>query len=124
MKNRTMSEDIKQVIVIRDDLKMSVGKIAVQVAHAAVIAAENIKEKRYEWWEKWMKSGQKKIVLKVNNKDELMKLYNKSLMVGIPAILVYDAGLTEVPPNTLTCLGIGPAPSNLIDKITGQLPLL
>ncbi|MEM0373257.1 MAG: peptidyl-tRNA hydrolase Pth2 [Sulfolobales archaeon] len=119
-----MIDDIKQVIVIRSDLKISIGKIAVQVAHAAVSASEKAKKEEYNWWEKWMKSGQKKIVLKVSSEEELVELYNKSLSARLPVVLIYDAGLTELPPNTLTCLGIGPAPSNLIDKVTGHLPLL
>jgi len=120
----SMIDDIKQVIVIRSDLKISIGKIAVQVAHAAVSASEKAKKEEYNWWEKWMKSGQKKIVLKVSSEEELVELYNKSLSARLPVALIYDAGLTELPPNTLTCLGIGPAPSNLIDKVTGHLPLL
>lgn len=119
-----MSEEIKQVIIVREDLKMSKGKIAVQVAHAAINAAEKAKEKNYKWWEKWFEEGQRKIVLKVNDERSLLELYNKALSNNLPAILIYDLGLTELPSNTLTCLGIGPAPSNIIDKITGSLPLL
>ncbi|MCS7097205.1 MAG: peptidyl-tRNA hydrolase Pth2 [Candidatus Methanomethylicia archaeon] len=119
-----MSDNLKQVIVVRSDLKMSLGKIAVEVAHAAVSAAERTKNEKYEWWEKWIKNNQKKVVLKVKDANELLKLYNEALSANLPAVLIYDAGLTELPPNTLTCLGIGPAPSNLINRITKHLELL
>ncbi|MCR6623369.1 MAG: peptidyl-tRNA hydrolase Pth2 [archaeon YNP-WB-062] len=119
-----MLNDIKQVIVVRTDLNMSTGKIAAEVAHAAVNASELARKNAYEWWKMWIESGQKKIVLKIEGEDRLMELYKKACALNLPAALIYDAGYTEIPPNTLTCLGIGPAPSNLIDKITGQLPLL
>jgi len=119
-----MSDNVKQVIVVRTDLNMSVGKIAAEVAHAAVNASEIARKNAYEWWKIWIESGQKKIVLKIEGEEKLMDLYKKACSLNLPAALIYDAGYTEVPPNTLTCIGIGPAPSNLIDKVTGQLPLL
>ncbi|MGQ9551871.1 MAG: peptidyl-tRNA hydrolase, partial [Candidatus Bathycorpusculaceae bacterium] len=42
----------------------------------------------------------------------------------LPNVLIVDRGLTEIPPDTITCLGIGPAPAEKIDKLTGRLPLL
>ncbi len=45
-------------------------------------------------------------------------------MAGIAAALVQDAGMTEVPPGTITALGLGPAKSEDLDKITGDLALL
>ncbi|AGF95573.1 Peptidyl-tRNA hydrolase, archaeal type [Methanosarcina mazei Tuc01] len=99
-----MSE-YKQCIVTRDDLKLA------------------------EWaskgdLEKWKEGGQKKIVLKVPSIKELYELKEKARREGLPTALIQDAGLTEIPPGTVTVLGIGPAKEELIDKITKDLKLV
>ncbi|MEM1582231.1 MAG: peptidyl-tRNA hydrolase Pth2 [Candidatus Bathyarchaeia archaeon] len=113
----------KQVIVLRSDLKMSAGKAAVQASHAAVTSAEEARKKHPSWWREWIKSGQCKIALKVNSETELLNLERKAKDLGLPTALISDMGLTELEPGTITALGIGPAPSNIIDKVTGSLPL-
>ena len=120
-----MSEfEYKQVIVLRTDLGISRGKIAVQAGHAAISAAEEARKKHPEWWKAWLGEGQCKVALKVKSEQELLKLEKEVKASNLPSSLVTDRGLTEIPPGTITCLGIGPAPSSLIDKITGELPLL
>jgi PTH2 family peptidyl-tRNA hydrolase len=114
----------KQILVLRTDLRMSKGKMAAQAGHAAVSAAEYARKNRPEWWIPWMKEGQCKIAVKVNSEEELLELERKARNAGLPASLIVDRGLTELPPETTTCLGIGPAPSDKMDVITGSLPLL
>jgi len=114
----------KQVIVFRSDLKLSKGKTAVQAGHAAVSAAEEARKHRREWWEAWLNEGQCKVVVKVKSEAELLALEKKAEEMALPYALIVDRGLTEIPPGTITCLGIGPAPAEKIDKITGDLPLL
>ena len=113
----------KMVIVLRTDLKMSKGKIAVQAGHAAVSAAEEARKKRPEWWKRWIEEGQCKIAVKARSEKELLELERKAKELELPTALISDRGLTELPPDTTTCLGIGPAPSNEVDKITGELDL-
>lgn len=117
-------EELKQVIVVRTDIKMSKGKVAAQVAHAAVIASEEARKNYPEWWSKWFYGFQKKVVLQVSGEKELLNIYEKARRANLPSALVRDKGLTELPPNTLTAVAIGPAPSREIDKITGSLKLL
>jgi PTH2 family peptidyl-tRNA hydrolase len=110
---------LKQVMIIRKDLKLSTGKLAVQVAHASVSAAEKSKFKK-----DWLDFEQKKAVLKCEDLDELLGLFEDAKRAGLPCALIRDAGLTEIPAGTVTCLGIGPAPDKEIDKVTGNLKLL
>ncbi len=114
----------KQVIVFRSDLKMSKGKIAAQAGHAAVSAAEEARKHCKEWWKAWIKEGQCKIAVKVESEKELLDLEKQANELALPCALIIDRGLTEIPPGTITCLGIGPAPAEKVDKITGMLLLL
>jgi len=115
---------MKQSIIVRTDIKMGKGKLAAQVAHAAVMAAEVARTERPEWFKEWMETGQKKVVLKVSSQEELLQLYEEARRAGLPASIVVDMGLTQLPPGTLTAVAIGPAPDELVDKITGRLKLL
>ena len=114
----------KQVIVVRDDLNMSQGKLAAQVAHASLNSAEKTREKKPEWYEDWRKSQQKKVVVKAPNVDDLKDLKKEAEIQSVPSALVQDAGHTELSPNTYTTLGVGPAPDEEVDEITGHLKLL
>jgi PTH2 family peptidyl-tRNA hydrolase len=114
-----MEKDLKQVIVVRSDLRLGKGKLAGQVAHAAVSAADKSK-----WKKDWMAIGQKKSVLKCADLEELLSLYERAKRAGLPVELISDAGKTQIPAGTTTCVGIGPAPEELIDKFTGDLKLL
>ncbi len=116
--------EYKQMLVIRTDLKMSRGKLAVQVAHAAVSSAEEARKHSPTSWRKWLWEGQKKVAVKVANEADLVALYEKAKRAGLPTYLVRDRGLTELPPGTTTALGIGPAPTKNVDKITSELQLL
>ena len=114
----------KQVIVFRSDLRLSRGKTAAQAGHAAVSAAEEARKHRKEWFDGWLREGQCKIAVKVPNEKALTELCEQAKKMGLPCALIVDRGLTEIPPDTVTCLGIGPAPAERVDKITGKLPLL
>lgn len=111
----------KQCLVVRTDLKMSCGKMCAQAAHASILACGRSKAASRR---RWCAEGQKKVVLKVAGEQILFELKTLAEVAGIAAALVQDAGMTEVPPGTITALGLGPAKSEDLDKITGDLALL
>lgn len=115
-----MSLQLKQVIVLRDDLDISKGKQISQACHASL---EAYRKADPEIASKWRTAGAKKIVLSADDK-KLEDLYTEIKSKDIPAYLVKDAGMTEVEPGTVTALGIGPADADKIDSITGELNLV
>ncbi|HOE52731.1 MAG TPA: peptidyl-tRNA hydrolase Pth2 [Methanomassiliicoccales archaeon] len=119
-----MEFELKMVIVVRKDLKLSPGKMAAQVAHAAVNCALASKKRRPINFDRWYSEGQKKVVLKAQDLNELIQIKQAAEDAGLVTSLITDAGLTELPPNTTTCLGIGPAPNAEMDRITGHLGLM
>jgi PTH2 family peptidyl-tRNA hydrolase len=114
----------KQVIAVRTDLEMSKGKIAVQVAHGSVSATEQTRVHKQEVWKAWLREGQKKVAVKVTSEEELLELRRQAVNNSLPHALIRDAGMTELPPGTITVLGIGPAKTEIIDEVTGDLKLL
>ncbi len=113
--------EFKQCIIVREDLKLSSGKLAVQVAHAAVLAMERADKRIVR---DWKEEGQRKIVLKARTLQDVFRLRDEAERTGVAAAIVIDAGLTEIPPGTVTALGLGPAPEAQIDRITGGLKLV
>ena len=114
----------KLVVAVRSDLELSPGKLAVQVAHAAIMAALEAKAKKRKWFSEWYAEGQKKVVVKGGTLRDLHALRAKARSLSLSTALVEDAGLTELPPGTVTCLGIGPGPNPIVDQVTGHLKLM
>jgi PTH2 family peptidyl-tRNA hydrolase len=114
----------KMVILARKDLDLSKGKLAAQVGHAAVECT--LKAQRYakEALAEWLDGGQMKAVLKVATERDFHELKLAAERAGLCTALIKDAGHTEIPPGTITVLGIGPGPESVIDKVTGHLSLL
>jgi PTH2 family peptidyl-tRNA hydrolase len=114
---------VKQIIVLRKDLSMDVGKLISQACHACLEASEATKNREHSIWKAWKCGGAKKIIVKVFSLNELLELQNQAKRLGVPHALIVDRGLTQLPPNTPTALGIGPWNAEMIDKITGELKL-
>ena len=119
-----MIQEFKQVIVIRSDLKMGKGKLSAQVAHAAVLAAEKARKTRKSVYKEWVSTGQAKVVLKVTSLNALLDIQLMAETEGLITSLIEDKGLTQLPPGTVTCIGIGPDHSSKIDRITSSFKLL
>jgi PTH2 family peptidyl-tRNA hydrolase len=124
---------IKQVIVIRRDLRMRRGKEIAQGAHAsmawlrqrvlqALTASGPVELSEAE--RTWLERSNRKVTVKVGSEPELLAVYEQALRAGLVAHLITDGGLTEfggVP--TRTCLAIGPDYDDRIDPVTGNLDL-
>ena len=111
----------KQVILVREDLKLPKGKLAAQSSHASVDATLKSDKKIIDLWKK---EGGKKIVLKIKDEKELFKYKQMAEDAGIKTALITDAGHTVVEPGTITCLGIGPDEERKIDSVTGNLKMM
>ena len=113
--------DIKQVILVRDDLNMPKGKLAVQVAHASVDAVLHSKKKLVKLWKS---KGMKKICLKVATLEELHSYVMKAQEASLQTAIITDAGKTVFKGPTITCAAIGPDVSEKIDSVTVELKIL
>jgi len=121
---------IKQVLLYRRDLKMRKGKIAAQCAHASLkvlldratdAGDDRLTIQMDPAMAAWVRGRFTKIVLSVESEADLLAAHAAAQAAGLPCALIVDSGLTEfggVP--TRTTVAIGPAPSALIDPITGR----
>ncbi|ONK69751.1 uncharacterized protein A4U43_C05F26340 [Asparagus officinalis] len=117
-------EELKMVLVVRQDLRMGAGKIASQCAHAATgMYAELLQSHRF-LLRRWEQCGQAKIVLTCKNQQEMNKLKEAADRCGLPTFIVADAGRTEVKAGSRTVLAIGPGKKADIDSVTGKLRLM
>ncbi len=83
--------EITYYYIINSDLKMSKGKIAAQVSHVAM-------DLGYTY-------GQLgKAVVLGGTKLEMDKILSDTKLI-YPVFAIHDAGLTEVPEGSLTCIG-------------------
>ncbi|MFW5965274.1 MAG: peptidyl-tRNA hydrolase Pth2 [Halodesulfurarchaeum sp.] len=112
---------MKQAIVVRADLSMGTGKLAAQVAHAALSAAD---QSDADALSQWKAAGQRKVVLKIDGERALFEIHENAKAAGLPTALIRDAGRTQLDPETPTTVGIGPAANQKVDRITGSLSLL
>jgi len=112
----------KLALVVRTDLGMGRGKIAAQVAHAAVAAV--LATGRSRDFGAWLAEGQPKVVLKVASAAQLLDVAQRARAAGLPVEFIQDAGRTQIAPGTVTCCAIGPADSTRMDPVTAELGLL
>lgn len=114
---------LKQIIVMRKDLKMPRGKEIAQGAHASMKAL--LENPDHPSIIEWLKGPFTKIAVGVNSEEELLDVLKKAKEANIINTLVTDAGRTVfngVPTNT--CIAVGPATDEELKSITGHLKLL
>lgn len=115
---------MKQVICIRHDLKMRLGKAVAQGAHASMgaVLRAGLDDPRVQ---QWLAGSFTKICVRVDSLEELVELREQADFAGLINCFIVDNGLTEfhgVP--TPTALAIGPDTPENLHPITGGLKLL
>jgi len=127
---------VKQVIVIRRDLKMRRGKEIAQGAHAAsawlaemvVAGLDPVTGRSTVTLDPvaalWLTTSWRKVTVQGHSEEQLRELHEQAQARGLRSHLVTDSGRTEfggVP--TITALAIGPGLVSLIDEVTGGLTI-
>lgn len=150
--NPNKGNPLKQILVIRRDLKMRRGKECAQSAHASM---KWLTKRLHPFIEEasrggsffhyvftmpriflrvlrtfssvelaWMRAHFKKVVVIVSSEEELLEVHKKALEIGLESQLVQDSGKTEFGGvPTYTACGIGPDHADKINPITGHLKL-
>jgi PTH2 family peptidyl-tRNA hydrolase len=138
-----LERQIKQIIVIRKDLKLRRGKEISQASHASMMWLVNRLGFRASFFKRlwialklifmvnfskeeveWLTGSFTKVCVRVDSEEALMEVVARAKGKNIEAWVVTDAGRTEfhgVP--TVTACAIGPDHNGKIDEITGQLEL-
>lgn len=118
--------DLNQMmyIVVNSDLQMSKGKAIAQCCHCVCDVVRRLENQKTENYRVWMKEGQKKVVVKATQKqlEALLDEYVNNVFVWCKG--VHDAGLTQVPENSLTCVVFCPLDSSQVPDILKKLKLL
>jgi len=122
--SRISGASVKLVCVVNQGLKMGKGKLAAQVGHASVEAFLKTGVSHPQHVEAWLASGQKKICVKVPDDTGMDELLQQAIQRSIPALIVRDAGHTQIPRGSQTVLALGPFDEHVLDLLTGDLKLL
>lgn len=135
-----MSE-VKQYIILRTDLPMNKGKLAAQASHASMkvffdkMRCGEIPPAADGWThqhvlfvteeeQKWIEGRFTKIVKKVKNENQLLKVYNQAKEAGLNCSLIKDAGLYGLEGENYTAVAVGPNYVEKCDPVVKKLQLL
>ncbi|KAI8540592.1 hypothetical protein RHMOL_Rhmol09G0275300 [Rhododendron molle] len=111
------------VLVVRNDLKMGKGKIAAQCSHATLGLYKKLLRRAPKSLNRWEMCGQVKVVLKIENEEDLLVLQERAKSLNLPTHVTIDAGRTQIAPNSRTVMAIM-GPADMVDDVTGGLKLL
>lgn len=126
---------LKQVVVVRKDLGMPVGKLAAMVAHAAMTfilhvwsTTKMFTEDQWRWLtdtdpglEEVGQVSMAKIVCAADDEAHLLAVEQAAKDAGLTVHRVIDSGYSHNPAGTLTCIAIGPDYPERLDPVTGKL---
>ncbi|KAF2359326.1 Peptidyl-tRNA hydrolase PTH2 [Trinorchestia longiramus] len=117
----------KMALVVDSSLRMKPGKTAAQVGHAVLglyrVLQRATPRQRASSLSKWEITGEKMVVLRASDANQLRLLKRKADAVKLFSYMVADAGLTQIAPGSVTVLAVF-GTSKEVDLITGDLKLL
>lgn len=92
--------DLVMYILVNSDIEISKGKLSGQVGHAVFSYCYEKMNNNHDLFSDYLENNQKKVILKCKQ-NKLEKLEKEGF------ITIRDNGLTELEPNTLTCVNLG-----------------
>jgi peptidyl-tRNA hydrolase len=130
-----MNDPLVVYVVVRSDLGLSAGKACAQTGHSieylmdhyfklivveAKIKSITCEHQHVEDVAHWKKTGSTKIILKASDEQWtiLKEIFAKE------GFIVRDAGKTEIPAGTETCMALWPTPKSKAHPLIQKLPLL
>ena len=130
---RDQEDPIIMYLIVRESLNMSIGKTAAQVGHAVQMLHLKY-DQEYQFWlggdvcnfnqvkifQEWLETFSRKVVLKADEK-EFIKVQTE---LPNDIVIVTDAGLTELNPQTDTVIGVFPMRKSNVPKIIKKLQVL
>jgi PTH2 family peptidyl-tRNA hydrolase len=125
-----MSEDneVTQYIIVRSDLGMKKGKMAAQVAHAAVLSVRKVEYNGdvldRTWLQEWEDGAYAKIVLRADTFEQFKAIVAAFESEELLHSIVTDAGRTQIEAGSMTAVGLQPMPRNMAKPVVGHLSLL
>jgi peptidyl-tRNA hydrolase len=123
-----VEDPVRMYIIVRKDLKMSVGKVAAQVGHAVQLFMNtweferthgDVAPVRQALAREWSEGEYGKIVLAASDAE-----FDQISKEGPVAAYVIDNGHTEVPAKTTTCLALWPMKKSARSTLLKQLKCL
>ena len=138
-KRANQEDPIVMYLVVRESLNMSIGKTAVQCAHASqMLLLQDIELiKRFPTYSvsentditvrgqifaEWLNSSFRKVTLKAD--DTEWRKVQEAFLEGVMRFTVIDAGLTEIPAGSETVMAIWPMHKSQRPKILQKLQAL
>lgn len=119
------AETFKMVFVVNMELQMGQGKIAAQVAHAALAMFRELMENetKAEMVMAWGHLGETKVVVRAESTVQLEMLAQTATQRGVSNYTVRDAGRTQVAAGSQTVLALFGKTED-VDRVSGALKLL
>ena len=117
------NEEMKLVLVVNDEPGMTAGKIAAQCSHATLAVYHSSTEPQGGAAAVGERGAEEDRV-EVPQRDGVATARHRGEGCEASALIVEDAGRTQVAAGSCTVIAIGPAPESAVNAVTGALRLL